>query len=169
MKLFELIEKKSQLTRVKGTVQQCLEGLEAIGGSDVLLFDHINNKIYNITKYTYLHLPEIKVFDINDIQAKESSIVYKDIIVNNETGNIDVIFEIDTLPGEEKLSVAKNIDGIDPFDHLPDADEDFNISIFTNIGEKIKFTNSIEDADKAYFTLHNEIKIVCKKKNENKQ
>lgn len=165
MKLFELIEKKEQLTRTKGTVQQCLDGVDAKEGTGVLLYDHINGKIYYIYKFTYLFLPEIKVFNINDIQAKESSIVYKDTVVNNNTGNIDIIFEIDTLPGEEKLSVAKSIDGADPFDYNPSSvNDDAEVNIFTNIGEKIKFTNIIEDSDKPHFTIHNEIRIVCKKK-----
>ena len=163
MKLFELIQKKEQLTRVKGTVQECLYGLEAEGGTGLLLFDQINKKIYHIFKYSYLYLPEIKVFDINDIQAKESSIVYKNTIVNSDTGNIDIIFEIDTLPGEENLSVGSSIDNIDPFDYCP-SEDDSDVSIYTNIGEKIKFTNIIEDANKSFFTIHNEIRIVCKKK-----
>ena len=163
MKLFELIEKGSQSTRVKGTVQECLYGLEAKGGSGLILFDQINKKIYHIFKYSYLYLPEIKVFDINNIQAKESSIVYKNTIVNNDTGNIDIIFEIDTLPGEENLSVASSIDNVDPFDYCL-SEDDTDVSIYTNIGEKIKFTNIIEDANKSFFTIHNEIRIVCKKK-----
>lgn len=163
MKLFELIQKKEQLTRVKGTVQECLYGLEAEGGIGLLLFDQINKKIYHIFKYSYLYLPEIKVFDINDIQAKESSIVYKNTIVNSDTGNIDIIFEIDTLPGEENLSVARSIDNVDPFDYCP-SEDDSDVSIYTNIGEKIKFTNDIVDANKSFFTIHNEIRIVCKKK-----
>ena len=163
MKLFELIEKGSQSSRVKGTVQECLYGLEAEGGTGLLLFDQINKRIYHIFKYSYLYLPEIKVFDINGIQAKESSIVYKNTIVNSDTGNIDIIFEIDTLPGEENLSVARTIDNVDPFDYCP-SEDDSDVSIYTNIGEKIKFTNIIEDANKSFFTIHNEIRIVCKKK-----
>lgn len=163
MKLFDLIGKKEQLTRVKGTVEECLYGLEAEGGTGLILFDQINKKIYHIFKYSYLLLPEIKVFDINDIQAKESSIVYKNTIVNSDTGNIDIIFEIDTLPGEENLSVARTIDNVDPFDYCP-SDDDSDVSIYTNIGEKIKFTNIIENANKPFFTIHNEIRIICKKK-----
>lgn len=155
MKLFDLIKKKEQLTRLKGTVQQCLDGLDDKESTGVLLFDQINGKIYHIFKYSYLYLPEIKVFDINDIQAKESSIVYKNTIINNETGNIDIIFEIDTLPGEEKLSVAKSIDGIDPFDYNPClVDDDAEVNIFTNIGEKIKFTNVIDDSVKQIGRAH---------------
>lgn len=163
MKLFELIQKKEQLTKVKGTVEQCLYGLEAEGGTGLILFDQINKKIYHIFKYSYLFLPEIKVFDINDIQAKESSIVYKNTIMNSDTGNIDIIFEIDTLPVEENLSVERTIDNVDPFDYCP-SEDDSDVSIYTNIGEKIKFTNIIEDANKSFFTIHNEIRIVCEKK-----